>query len=47
MRRALGRERKATPEEAAMKAAERAEKAAAKVAAKVARTAPAPDTTKE
>ena len=47
MRRALGKERKVTPEEAAKKAAERAVKAAAKVTAKVARTAPTPDTTRE
>ena len=47
MRRALGKERKLTPEEAAQRAAERAAKAAAKVTAKVARTAPAPDPTKE
>jgi hypothetical protein len=42
MRRALGKQRRLTPEEAARKAAERAVKAAAKVAAKVARTAPVP-----
>ena len=41
MRRALGRERKATPEEAAKNAADRAARAAAKVAGK----APAPGTT--
>ena len=40
MRRALGRGRKATPEELAQKAAERAAKAAAKVAKKAPKTAP-------
>jgi hypothetical protein len=44
MRRALGRQRKPTPEEAAQNAADRAAKAAAKVAAKVAKAAPAPGT---
>ena len=43
MRRALGKQRKPTPEETAKNAADRA----AKAAAKVAKTAPAPDTTKE
>jgi hypothetical protein len=43
MRRALGRQRKPTPEEAAKNAADRA----AKAAAKVAKAAPAPDTASE
>ena len=42
MRRALGKQRKPTPEETARKAAERAVKAAAKVDAKVAKAALAP-----
>jgi hypothetical protein len=46
MRRALGRGRKVTPEEAAQKAAERAAKAAAKIAKKAAKLLPpAPVTT--
>ena len=49
MRRALGKRRKLTDEEAAQKAAERAAKAAAKVAAKLAKSKPAapPDPTKQ
>ncbi|HYI12650.1 MAG TPA: hypothetical protein VEK57_26600 [Thermoanaerobaculia bacterium] len=43
MRRALGKQRKPTPEEAAKTAAERAARAAAKVAT----AAPAPDTTRQ
>lgn len=45
MRRALGKQRKPTPEEAAKNAAERAARAAARAAAKVARTALAPPAT--